>query len=169
MFGRCGHDARIDPSDALTYSTIFVGDHVYIGRGATFSIAPRNRIQIGDKAVFGPNVSIMASDHNTNVSGRAMWDVHEKQPESDQEVVIEEDVWIGAGATVLRGVRVHRGAAVGTAAVVTKSVPPYAVAMGNPARVVRRRFPLHQALRHEETLYPACRRLSPEELADLAE
>ena len=54
--------------------------------------------------------------------------------------VIGNDVWLGKGATVLAGVTVGDGAVVGARAVVTKSVPPYAVVAGNPARILRYRF-----------------------------
>jgi acetyltransferase-like isoleucine patch superfamily enzyme len=54
--------------------------------------------------------------------------------------VIGNDVWIGKGATVLTGLTVGDGAVVGTRAVVTKSVPPYAIVAGNPARILRYRF-----------------------------
>jgi acetyltransferase-like isoleucine patch superfamily enzyme len=54
--------------------------------------------------------------------------------------VIGNDVWIGKGATVLAGLTVGDGAVVGTRAVVTKSVPPYAIVVGNPARILRYRF-----------------------------
>lgn len=53
-------------------------------------------------------------------------------------VVVEDDVWIGTGAIVMKGVRIGRGAIIAAGAVVTKSVPPFSVAAGNPARVVKR-------------------------------
>ncbi|MBI4517295.1 MAG: acyltransferase [Deltaproteobacteria bacterium] len=52
-------------------------------------------------------------------------------------VVIEDDVWVGLRATILKGVTLRRGAIVGAGAVVTESVPPYTVVAGNPARVIR--------------------------------
>jgi acetyltransferase-like isoleucine patch superfamily enzyme len=55
-------------------------------------------------------------------------------------VIIGNDVWIGADATILSGVTIGDGAVVGTKAVVAKSLPPYTVAVGNPAKVVRKRF-----------------------------
>ena len=54
--------------------------------------------------------------------------------------VIEDDVWIGLNAIVMPGVTVHKGAIVGGGAVVTKDVPPYAIAVGVPARVIKYRF-----------------------------
>jgi acetyltransferase-like isoleucine patch superfamily enzyme len=56
------------------------------------------------------------------------------------DIVIGNDVWIGAHATILSGVTIGDGAVVGACSVVAKDVPPYAVAVGNPARVVKHRF-----------------------------
>lgn len=55
-------------------------------------------------------------------------------------VVVENDVWIGKNVTVLDGVKIHNGAIVGTNAVVTKDVPPYAIVVGIPAKIIRYRF-----------------------------
>jgi hypothetical protein len=54
--------------------------------------------------------------------------------------VLGHDVWIGHGAIVLPGRRIGTGAVIGAGAVVTRDVPPYAIAVGNPARVLRQRF-----------------------------
>jgi acetyltransferase-like isoleucine patch superfamily enzyme len=70
----------------------------------------------------------------------------------DAQVIIEDDVWIGYGAIVLSGVTVSRGAIIGAGAVVTTSVPAYAVVVGNPAKVIGRRFGPQQVLRHEQLL-----------------
>ena len=56
------------------------------------------------------------------------------------QILIENDVWIGHGATIMGGVIIHNGAVVGANAVVTKDVPPYAIVAGNPARVIKYRF-----------------------------
>lgn len=61
-------------------------------------------------------------------------------PATKGDVVIGNDVWIGHGATVLSGVTIGDGAVIGAHAVVARDVPPYAIAVGNPARVLRRRF-----------------------------
>lgn len=55
------------------------------------------------------------------------------------DIVIEDDVWLGAGVIVLNGVTIGRGAVIGAGAVVTKDVPPFCIAVGMPACVVRRR------------------------------
>ncbi len=56
------------------------------------------------------------------------------------QILIENDVWIGHGATIMGGVTIHSGAVIGAEAVVTKDVPPYAIVAGNPARIIKYRF-----------------------------
>lgn len=60
------------------------------------------------------------------------------------QILIENDVWIGHGATIMGGVTVHNGAVIGAQAVVTKDVPPYAIVAGNPARIIKYRFDENQ-------------------------
>jgi acetyltransferase-like isoleucine patch superfamily enzyme len=69
------------------------------------------------------------------------------EPEDVAPVVIEEDVWIGTNCMVLKGVTIGRGAVIAAGAVVTKDVPPFTVAAGNPARVIKRIEP--HSSRHE--------------------
>ncbi len=56
------------------------------------------------------------------------------------QIIIGHDVWIGAGVTIMSGVRIGNGAVVGSSATVAKDIPPYAIAVGNPARVIKYRF-----------------------------
>lgn len=56
------------------------------------------------------------------------------------DIVIENDVWIGQDVTIMSGVKISNGAIIGTAAVVAKDVPPYAIVVGNPSRVIKYRF-----------------------------
>ena len=83
--------------------------------------------------------------------------------EYDKDIVVGEDVWLGARTTLLSGVTIGRGAIVGAGAVVRSDIPPYAIAIGNPAKVVGFRFTPNIILMHEEELYPEEERL-PEEL-----
>lgn len=62
-------------------------------------------------------------------------------PEPGPDTVIGHDVWLGQGARVLPGARIGSGCIIGSGAVVSGEIPPYAIVAGNPARVVRRRFP----------------------------
>jgi acetyltransferase-like isoleucine patch superfamily enzyme len=108
-----------------------IGDGARLNYGV--SIAAQEEVSIGARARIGPYVMIVDSDfHDPYVRSR--------RPRP-RPVVIEDDVWIGAKASVLRGVRIGRGAIVGTGAVVTRDVEPFAVVAGVPARVVDRLDP----------------------------
>ena len=116
--------------------------------------------------MFGPEVTIRGGNHRIDLVGRFMKSVtnSEKRPEDDLGVVIEDDVWVGTRAIILHGTTIGRGAIVAAGSVVTKSVPPYAIVGGNPARILRFRFDLNTILVHEQTLYPPEERFSQEYL-----
>jgi acetyltransferase-like isoleucine patch superfamily enzyme len=81
-----------------------------------------------------------------------MADVHEKRECDDEPIWIEDDVWIGTRAIVLKGVRLGRGSVVAAGAVVTHDVPAYSVVAGVPARVVSERFDAETLAQHEAIL-----------------
>ncbi len=77
----------------------------------------------------------------------------------EKDIVIEEDVWLAVNVTLLCGAHIGRGATVGAGAVVFKKVPPYAIVMGNPAKVVGFNFTPEEIIEHEKALYPPEERL----------
>ena len=87
--------------------------------------------------------------------------------ESEKNVIVEEDVWLGANVTLLSGVTVGRGAVVGACSVISKNVPPYAVVVGNPFRIIASKFTIEEILDHERILYPENERFSQEYLEEL--
>jgi acetyltransferase-like isoleucine patch superfamily enzyme len=164
-FKRYGANFSFDPDGLYSYQTIEVGNDVFIGPGAVFR-APNSGIIIGNKVMFGTNVTILGGNHNTSVIGRFMYDVKDKRPEDDLPVIIEDDVWVGTGAIVLQGVRLSRGCIVAAGAVVTKEVPPYSVVAGVPAKVLSVRFSIETIMAHEKELYPPDKRFRREQLMD---
>ena len=83
------------------------------------------------------------------------------------DVILESDVWNGRNVTILTGVHIGRGTTVGAGAVVTKSLPPYCVAVGVPAKPVKFKWTIDEILFHEEQLYPAEERYTREELESI--
>lgn len=61
-------------------------------------------------------------------------------PTTKGNVIIGSDVWIGSGATILSGVNIGHGAVIGAKAMVTKNIPPYSIVVGNPGRIIKKRF-----------------------------
>jgi acetyltransferase-like isoleucine patch superfamily enzyme len=169
-FAARGDNFTFDPDGVYTCATIEVGDNVDLGYRPIL-MAAHSRIRIGDNVMFGPEVTIRGGNHRIDQVGVPMIAV-DKEPDDDTHdrgVTIGDDVWVGTRAVILHGVTIGRGAVIGAGAVVTRSVPPYAVAAGNPARVIRLRWPVEIIQAHERQLYPADRRLSAAELAGLAE
>ncbi len=113
---------------------IAVGDGTFIGNGCTFSAG--REIRVGSHCLISALVRIHDNDGHPLDADRR----RRGEPITAAEtapVIVEDNVWIGAGATILKGVRIGRDAVIGTGAVVTSDVPPGAVAAGNPARLVR--------------------------------
>ncbi len=160
-FKKYGKNFRFDPDGVYSFQTIEVGNNVNLGYRPIL-LAPRSRIIIGNDVMFGPEVTIRGGNHRIDLLGRTMISItnEEKRLEDDLGVVIEDDVWIGTRAIILHGVTIGRGAVVAAGAVVNKSVPPYAIVGGIPARVLKFRFDIETILEHEHLLYPPSRRLT---------
>lgn len=163
LFERHGRRFWFDPDGTYSYQNISVGDEVSLGLGCVI-LAAKSKVRIGSHVMFGPNVTLVGGGHNMSGIGHPMTAAHEKTGYEDLGVTIEDDVWVGAGALVLRGVTVHRGAVIAAGSVVTKSVPPYAVVGGNPARVIKFRLSPEDVIRHERLVYPVERRLAEVDL-----
>ena len=116
----------------LPQSGIWIGDNCFIGE---FTIVRgQGGVRIGDSVLIAPGAKILAVNH---LFGDVTQPVMAQGIEA-RGIVIEDGAWIGGGAVVLDGVRIGRGAVVGAGAVVTSDVPPFSVAVGSPARVVKR-------------------------------
>ena len=91
----------------------------------------------------------------------------EKPKGLDKDVVVESDVWIGRNVTLLSGVTIGRGCTVAACAVVTKSMPPYCVIAGVPAKPIKRKWTIDEILYHESELYPEEERFTREQLEEI--
>ena len=111
---------------------LIVGDNVVIGRNNIITV--KRAITIGDYTRLGAYVQIIDHDHGTNRDDLIM-----NQEAIIAPVVIGKDVWIGVGARILKGVTVGDHAVIGSNAVVTKNVPPYAIVGGVPAKIINYR------------------------------
>lgn len=155
-FAGYGKNFDFDPDGIYSYESITVGDNVTLGVKPTI-MATRSSILIGNNVMFGPGVTVRGGNHRFDIVGVPTVAVSDdmKRAEDDMGVVIEDDVWVGGGATILAGVTVGRGSVVGGSSVVVKDVPPYSVVVGNPARVVKQRFTVEDIAEHERFLYPS--------------
>lgn len=120
-----------------------IGKQVYVGKDVHIEANCR----IGDYCLIANRVAIVGRhDHDFSAVGFpvrfAPWVGSRRFPSQhlEDEAVIEDDVWLGYGTIVLTGVTVGRGAVVAAGSVVTRDIPPYAIAAGVPARVIGQRF-----------------------------
>ena len=130
---------------------IFIGDNTAIGPNCVF-LAGVADIKIGRYVMFGPNVCVVSGDHRTDIIGEYMRNVTNdmKGDGYDKEVVIEDDVWLGANVTVLKGVTIGRGSIVAAGALVRKNVPPYSVYIND--QKIKSRFTDAEISEHEKLL-----------------
>lgn len=91
-------------------------------------------ITVGSRTLIGPNCSFYSGTHPTDARVRN----GTNGPEDGAPITIGEDCWFGGNCIVLPGVTIGRGTTIGAGSVVTKDVPPNVVAVGNPARVLKK-------------------------------
>jgi len=152
-FLKCGKGVVFDPvTSYFSYKTISIGNQVYIGPNASFS-STHSKIKIGNNVMFGPSVHIFGGNHIVDQVGIAMNSIIKTDKTKDQDVIFEDESWIGGGTIVLTGVTIGRGAIIAAGAVVAKSVVPYSISGGNPCKFIKMRFTKEEIGRHEELLY----------------
>lgn len=149
----CGADVTIDLYPQITPNMLSIGNHVYLGPN-TRIICTGAQVQIGSHVMFGPGVTVVTGNHRVDYVGKYLIDVkaQDKLPENDQPVIFEGDNWIGANATILKGVTVGEGAVVAAGAVVTKNVAPYTLVGGVPAKYIGDRFKPEELAQHRQLL-----------------
>lgn len=126
-----GEDINIGRHTYIHKNTV-IGNNSGVGRGCELN----NGVTIGNNVMIGPDVLIYTQNHAMDRIDIPL--SHQGLAEL-APVTIEDGAWIGARVCILPGVTIGEGAVIGACAVVSKSVPPYSVAVGNPARVVKNR------------------------------
>lgn len=128
-------------------NNISVGAGTY-GEITAFNDRADKTLTIGNYCSIAPNVTfLVARDHRiSTVSSFPFKQIYKLEKNdyydavSKGNIVVDDDVWIGYGATILSGVHIGQGAVIAAGAVVTHDIPPYAIAGGVPAKVIRMRF-----------------------------
>ena len=108
---------------------VIIGRETFIGIG-TVIIGP---VKIGDSVMFAQNIVISGLNHSYEDVEVPIW----KQQVKTALIKIEDECWIGANAVITAGITIGKHSVIAAGAIVTKSIPPYSIAVGNPARVVK--------------------------------
>jgi maltose O-acetyltransferase len=129
LLGSGGDTVRMQPPFYCDYgSNIHLGESVFFNFNCV--VLDVCEVRIGDYTLFGPGAQILTPMHPTRARDRRLL-------EYGKPVEIGDDVWVGAGALILPGVRIGARSIIGAGSVVTRSVPAGVFAAGNPCRVIR--------------------------------
>jgi acetyltransferase-like isoleucine patch superfamily enzyme len=121
-----------------------IGKHTY---GSPEIRGNKNLVSIGSFCSIAKGVTILScQDHRTDwittFPFEQLWKCGNKgHPTGKGPIVIKNDVWIGFGSLILSGITISDGAVIAAESVVTKDVPPYCIVGGNPAKIIKKRFP----------------------------
>jgi len=136
LFGSMGSRVHVDVDFHCEYGRhIRVGSNVIINMNCPF--VDNNIITIGDNVLIASNVQIYTATHSVMLSERVTPERPAFCNTYALPVRICDGAWIGGGSILLPGVTIGEGSVVGAGSVVTRSIPPYCVAVGNPCRVIR--------------------------------
>lgn len=131
VFAECGENCYIE----LPFRANWGGHHVHFGNGVyanfNLTVVDDGHIYVGDKVMFGPNVTIATANHPIDPKLRELGLQYNK------DIHIGENTWIGAGAVIVPGVHIGKNVVIGAGSVVTKDIPDNVVAVGNPCRILR--------------------------------
>lgn len=141
----CGQKVFMGPNGDLStwssfcgvkYSPIIeIGNNVTLG--ANFHISAINHIKIGNNVLTGNDITLVDNGHGIVNFENMKIDPKKRILEMYDPLIIENSVWIGDKVTVVGGLTIGTGAIIGSNSVVTKSIPPYCVAAGVPARIIK--------------------------------
>ena len=131
VFAECGENSYIE----LPFRANWGGAHLHLGSNVyinfNMTLVDDGHIYIGDKVMFGPNVTITTANHPVDAELRS------RGLQYNKDVWIGENTWIGAGAILLPGVHIGKNTVIGAGSIVTHDIPDNVVAVGNPCRVLR--------------------------------
>ncbi len=130
LFAAMGENCYIEPPLHANW-----GKHVHMGNDVyanfNLTLVDDADIHIGNNVMFGPNVVVDTAAHPIRP------DIRKNKVQFNVPVIIEDNVWVGAGVIILPGVRIGENSVIGAGSVVTKDIPANAVAYGTPCRVIR--------------------------------
>lgn len=123
-----------------------IGRYTSINGPSTRICAEINSVIIGSFCSIASNVIIQEYNHRYDnittyfINSHLIKDKMIQEKSSKGDILIEDDVWIGSNSVILSGVKIGRGCIIGAGSIVTKSIPPYSIVAGNPARIIKQRF-----------------------------
>ena len=148
---------------------LFLHDYSKIQPYCKFIMGDNSKVVIKKFSVFAPGVLVVDHNHVPTVGIPHIFNGEYHIHDNDKDIIVEEDCWVGANASLLPGAHLGRGCIIGAAAVVNREVPPYAVVVGIPGKVIGAKFSIDDIIKHEEEIYKPEERYSRSELESIFE
>lgn len=151
-------------------ANMYLYEHTNIGEEAKI-INSKGKFILKKYSRIAPRLTVICQNHNFfevgKFPGNPQWNINELI----DDVIVEDNCWIGANVTLCPGTHIGRGCMVAAGAVCVKSkkYPPYTIIGGNPAKVIKYRFTLEEQIEHEKLIYPEEERLDPKFLKEIYE
>lgn len=171
LANRRGKFGYIHPTAFVRLPTIIKGiENVYLHENThllsnTMVLATRAKFIMKKNSGAAEGLIVITGNHMfvpgtiSNEVSDKMKDEQDIRNEFDKDVIIDEEVWLGAKVTIMPGVHVSRGCDIGAGTVLRKSTPPYSIIIGNPGKVVGFRYTPEEIIEHEKNIYPEEERL----------
>lgn len=166
--GSAGCNATIGfPVYITSPKSLHMEENTVIRLGAVFINNKNEHIYIKKYTAIGTRCTIVTGGHRSTVGIPHILLGASHINDKSTDLHIDEDVWVGSNVTILPGSDLGRGCIVGACSTVSKPIPPYALVVGSPAKIVGVKFSIDQILEHEKALYPEKERFSREFLEEL--
>lgn len=166
--GSAGVNSYIEfPVYMATPKMVFMEEDTRLRQGAKLLNSGTDKIIIKKYTVVGMNCMIVTNNHTSTVGIPEILLGISGINDKHTNITIEEDVWVGSNVTILPGANLGRGCICGACSTITKPVPPYALVVGSPAKIVGVKFTIDQIIEHEKVLYNENERYSREYLEEL--
>ena len=168
-FGLEGHRCIVAQPFLIVHpENVYMHEYARINPNSVI-LSNKGKFVMGKYSVASIGLSVVPDMHTSTVGipqcclGASH--IHDKI----EDVIVDEDVWIGMNVTLLGGAHLHRGCIVGANTLLSKhfSPPPYSVVAGNPARIIAVKFNIEQILQHEAKLYSSEERFTRDQLEEL--
>ena len=157
------------PTNINNPKGVYIEDQVKVRYGFSVINSKTENVIIKKYTVLAPMCTIITNSHRSTVGIPQFLLGESHVNDKSANVVINEDVWVGAQCTIMAGVNIGRGAIVGARALVTNDVPPYALVVGMPAKIVGVKFSKSGIMEHERILYTEDERMTEKEIENLFE
>lgn len=161
QFGQCAVNTILQYPIAIdSPQNVYLEENTHIRPNVKILNSPSEKVIIKKYSVLAPGVTIITNSHRSTVSIPQFLLGKSHINDKSTDIIIEEDVWVGAEALLLPGCHLGRGCIVGARAMVNTEVPPYCLVVGSPAKIIKIKFTIDQIIKHESSIYPEEERLT---------